>query len=494
MMPRMRAIVSAPTAKAPHGRRSHMLVGMPATLSVQTTAIPGLLLLDLPLHADARGWLKENWQRAKMTALGLPDFGPVQHTLARNASAGVTRGFHAEPWDKFISVAAGRIFGAWVDLREGSSFGSVVTAEIGPDKAVFVPRGVGNSYQTLEDDTVYSYLVNDHWSAEALSEYTYLNLADEDVAVPWPIPLGEAIISAADAAHPRLAGVTPMRGRRTVIIGADGQLGMSLRTLLPDARALTRQELDLGDPEAVRRFDWRGVGTIINAGAFTGVDVAETPQGRTDCWRVNVSGVGALVAKARELRARLVHISSDYVFDGTQPEHLEDEPFSPLGVYGQTKAAGDALVATLPEHYIVRTSWVVGAGRNFVRTMADLAARGISPAVVDDQIGRLTFSDDLAAAILHLLGGGAPFGTYNMTNSGPSQSWADLAARVFELCGRDPGQVSRISTELYGAGKDLAPRPRHSTLALDKLIATGFNPASADQRLVAYLRETDDRT
>ena len=138
-------------------------------LSVRTTAIPGLLVVDLPLHGDARGWLKENWQRAKMTALGLPDFAPVQHTLARNEAAGVTRGFHAEPWDKFISIATGRIFGAWVDLREGATFGTLVTLELGPETAVMVPRGVGNSYQTLEPGTVYSYLVNDHWSPDALA-------------------------------------------------------------------------------------------------------------------------------------------------------------------------------------------------------------------------------------------------------------------------------------------------------------------------------------
>ncbi|MFZ1411746.1 MAG: sugar nucleotide-binding protein [Micropruina sp.] len=460
---------------------------MSRTLSVTTTAIPGLLLLDLPVHGDARGWLKENWQRAKMTALGLPDFGPVQHTVAYNASAGVTRGIHAEPWDKFISVAAGRMFGAWVDLREGPSFGSVVTAEVGPDTAVFVPRGVGNSYQTLEDDTVYSYLVNDHWSAESLADYTYLNLADETAAIHWPIPLSQAIISAADAAHPRLAEVSPMPGRRTVIIGANGQLGSSLRALLPDAVALGRAELDLADPDSVDRFDWRGVGTIINAAGYTAVDAAETPQGRADCWRINVSGVGRLVARARQLRARLVHISSDYVFDGSTPEHAEDEPYSPLGVYGQTKAAGDAPVATLEAHYIVRTSWVVGAGSNFVATMAALAERGVNPAVVDDQIGRLTFTDDLAAAILHLLGSGARYGCYNMTNSGPAQSWADIAARVFELSGRNPEDVSRVSTEAYASGKQLAPRPRHSTLNLDKLIATGFNPAAADDRLIAYL-------
>ena len=99
----------------------------------------------------------------------------------------------------------------------------------------------------------------------------------------------------------------------------------------------------------------------------------------------------------------LVHISSDYVFDGTaERPYREDDPVAPLGVYGQTKAAGDQIVATVPRHYVVRTSWVIGDGRNFVRTMRSLAERGVNPSVVDDQYGRLTFTSELARAIRHL--------------------------------------------------------------------------------------------
>ena len=121
-------------------------------LAVTETPIPGLVVFDLPVHGDARGWFKENWQREKMTALGLPDFGPVQNNISFNDAVGTTRGIHAEPWDKWVSVATGRIFGAWVDLREGPTFGAVYTTELDPSKAIFVPRGVGNSYQTGSSD------------------------------------------------------------------------------------------------------------------------------------------------------------------------------------------------------------------------------------------------------------------------------------------------------------------------------------------------------
>ncbi|HYO85020.1 MAG TPA: sugar nucleotide-binding protein [Dermatophilaceae bacterium] len=455
---------------------------------VERSAIDGLLFVDLAVHRDGRGWFKENWQRAAMVAAGVPDFGPVQHNVAYNDREGVTRGVHAEPWDKFVSLVAGEIFGAWVDLRPGPAFGTVVTRRIRPETAVFVPRGVGNSYQTLQPGTAYSYLVNRHWSREAVGSYTFVNLADETLAIPWPLALDAAEVSEADRTHPRLAEVTPMTPLRTVILGAGGQVGRALARILPQAHALTRAEFDLADSGQVAGFDWDGVSTVINAAAYTAVDLAETPEGRRDAWATNVTGVARLVEACRANQIRLVHLSSDYVFDGTAAEHPEDEPFSPLGVYGQTKAAGDVLVGTWQRHYIVRTSWVIGDGKNFVRTMADLAARGVSPSVVNDQVGRLTFADDLAAGIAHLLSTDAPFGTYNLTNTGPVQSWADIAADVFELCGRDPADVRPVSTEEYAGGRNLAPRPERSPLALDAITGAGFVPGAARERLAGIVR------
>lgn len=180
--------------------------GLP--LACHETTISGLQLWDIPVHGDNRGWFKENWQRQKMVELGLPDLGPVQNNVSFNETRGTTRGIHAEPWDKFISVATGSVFGAWVDLREGPGFGTVFATVITPSVAIFVPKGVGNAFQTLEDSTAYSYLVNEHWSPEA--EYTFLNLADETVAIPWPVPLHQAELSEKDRQHPRLVDVVPM--------------------------------------------------------------------------------------------------------------------------------------------------------------------------------------------------------------------------------------------------------------------------------------------
>jgi dTDP-4-dehydrorhamnose reductase len=460
-------------------------------LTVIPTPIPGLLLVELPVHGDSRGWFKENWQREKMVAAGLPDFGPVQNNISFNDAVGTTRGIHAEPWDKWVSVATGRIFGAWVDLREGETFGTVFTAEIDPSRAILVPRGVGNSYQTLEADTAYAYLVNDHWSADA--EYSFLNLADETAAITWPIPLAEVEISAKDLAHPRLADVSPIGPRKTLVIGSSGQLGLALRSVLGDAPHIeytTRETFDLSAADLSSARRWRDYGTIINAAAYTAVDQAETADGRAAAWAANVTGVAALARVATENGLTLVHVSSDYVFDGSKSgAYLEDDAVGPLGVYGQTKAAGDAIVATVPRHFIIRTSWVIGEGRNFVRTMASLAERGIAPRVVADQIGRLTFTDDLASAIAHLLSTAAPFGIYNVSGAGEPRSWADIARTVYRVTGHDPAAVSDVTTAEYFAGVDgpVAPRPLNSVLDLGRIEATGWTPRDADAAIEAYL-------
>lgn len=450
---------------------------------IMPTGIPGLLVIDLHLVEDQRGWFKEGWQREKMIAAGLPDFGPVQNNLSFNTTAGVTRGFHAEPWDKLVGVATGRVFGAWIDLREGATFGCLVCIEIDAGRAVFVPRGVGNAYQALEDGSCYTYLVNEHWSPQARERYTFTNLAHP--SVEWPIPLSEAVLSDADRAHPALAEVPPIKPSQPLVVGAGGQLGQALRQVMPRASFTGHGDLDITDDAAVEAYDFSDVSAIINAAAWTDVDAAET-WARAQAWAVNVRGPANLVAAARRHRIPLVHISSDYVFDGEQESHDEDEPPTPLSAYGASKAAGDAVVATWQKHYILRTSWVVGDGPNFVRTMARLADEGRSPSVVNDQYGRLTFADDLARAVEHVLGAGPPFGTYNVTSDGGSVSWCDVAQLIFQAR-RAEGAVIPVSAERYFYDREGALRPRNSTLNIEKIKATGFEPPRGYEALLAYV-------
>lgn len=471
-------------------------------LAAHDTGIESLVLLDLSVHGDNRGWFKENWQRAKMTKLGVPNLRVVQNNISFNAEKGVTRGIHAEPWDKFVSVAAGSVFGAWVDLREGSTtFGKVFTATLDPSKAIYVPRGVGNSFQALEDGTAYTYLVDAHWSAELKKTYTFVNLADPELGIEWPIPLDECEISEADKNHSMLADVVPMAPKRTLVTGCNGQLGRAVRAEA-EARGLRTfdytdvGEFDFSDPDAYAGIDWGLYGTVINCGAYTAVDAAETEGGRVAAWRANAVGPALLACACAEHGITLVHVSSDYVFDGTREQHDEEESFSPLGVYGQTKAAGDIAVAGCHSHYIVRSSWVIGDGRNFVKTMAALSDRCADAAdeltcvtVVDDQFGRLTFTDDMVRGIFHLLDSRAHYGTYNLTGFGRIASWFEIALAVFNLRNGNGGAVTPVtSSKYYKSTKDpISPRPAHSALDLSKLEAVGFAPRDWEEELAEYV-------
>jgi dTDP-4-dehydrorhamnose 3,5-epimerase len=280
-----------------------------------------------------------------------------------------------------------------------------------------------------------------------------------------------------------------MKAKKTLVLGAHGQLGKAIRDVYPHAHFVGREECDLTHTDALSSFDWSEYSTVINASAYTAVDEAETPQGRKQAWATNVNGLCRLVNVCIDQRLTLVHISSDYVFDGTKAQsYTEEDDLSPLGVYGQTKAAGDFIVSTAPKHYILRTSWTVGDGKNFVRTVMKLAQEGASIQVVNDQIGRLSFSTDLADAIKHLIDKAPAYGIYNCTNSGKPASWAEIAKNVFTAFGADASLVSGVSTEEYFAGKEnIAPRPLMSVLNTAKIEATGFIAPDWKTRLSEYL-------
>jgi dTDP-4-dehydrorhamnose 3,5-epimerase/reductase len=279
-----------------------------------------------------------------------------------------------------------------------------------------------------------------------------------------------------------------MDQKRIFIVGSNGQLGRALRGQYPKARFADINELDITNKLSVLGFDWRDIDIIINAAAYTNVDGAETQEGRVAAWAVNALAVQYLALVAKEHGMTFVHISTDYVFDGTTAPHIEDEPFSPLSVYGASKAAGDIAAASIANHYILRTSWVIGEGKNFVRTMLDLGNQGISPTVVSDQTGRPTFTSELVRAIDHLLTTKADFSTYNATNEGDIVSWAELTRKIFQLAGFSGLTVTDTTTQDYFASKPgVAPRPPQGTLDLTKIQATGFLSRNWHDDLRAYI-------
>ena len=189
------------------------MADLPTTeFKAHETEIPGLLFFETNYVGDERGYFQEKYQKAKLVAAGMPaDFNVVQTNLSYNKQRGVTRGLHAEPWDKFISLVKGKVFVAYVDMRDGPSFGKTVSFELNPTRAIYLPKGVANSYQTLEDDVYYLYSVNDHWSAENYEKYCFVNMADPVLGIKWPISLDEAIINDRDRNHPLLKSARKMQ-------------------------------------------------------------------------------------------------------------------------------------------------------------------------------------------------------------------------------------------------------------------------------------------
>ena len=171
-------------------------------LKVRPCAIDGLYEITLVVNRDDRGSFREVFQAEKLAALGLPDLGPVQWNVSTNDARGTLRGIHAEPWDKYVHMLTGEAFAAIVDLRrESLTYKQVETFTLTQDNALFISRGLGNSYQTLTDNAVYGYLVNQHWSPDAT--YTLVSYRDPGLAISWPI--APAIVSPKDEGHPPLA-------------------------------------------------------------------------------------------------------------------------------------------------------------------------------------------------------------------------------------------------------------------------------------------------
>jgi dTDP-4-dehydrorhamnose reductase len=267
---------------------------------------------------------------------------------------------------------------------------------------------------------------------------------------------------------------------RILVTGAGGMLGRDLVSALGDAEvtALTRHQLDICDPSAVAAAV-PGHDVVVNAAAWTDVDGAEEHE--DEATRVNGLGPQLLAAACAAEDARMLHFSTDYVFDGTaRTPYPEDAPRAPRSAYGRSKAAGESAVrALLPERsYVVRTAWLYGEhGPNFVRTIANLEATRDVLDVVEDQSGAPTWTLEVAGAVRRLIDGEAPAGTYHATASGQT-TWFGLARAVFEELGADPDRVRPTTTAKFPRP---APRPEYSVLGHDAWSRAGL-PALPEWR------------
>jgi dTDP-4-dehydrorhamnose reductase len=257
------------------------------------------------------------------------------------------------------------------------------------------------------------------------------------------------------------------------VTGADGQVGRALRQHLPDARFLTRADLDVTDVPAVAAVLGEAE-LVVHCAAMTDVDGCERDPQRAAL--VNALGSATVAAAAR----RVIMLSTDYVFDGSQErEYREDDATGPINAYGRTKLDAERAVLAAGPNLVVRTSWVFGDGKNFLRAIVGAERAGRELRVVSDQRGRPTFAGDLAEA-LAVLAGRDDSGVLNVAGDGEPTTWAELA----ELAVGHP--VEHVTTEEWGAP---APRPLRSVLALDRARSLGVPLRDWRASAMRYVKE-----
>jgi dTDP-4-dehydrorhamnose reductase len=250
------------------------------------------------------------------------------------------------------------------------------------------------------------------------------------------------------------------------VTGAGGQVGRALAQRLSSGRFLNRDQLDIAaGPRPATIF--RGAEIVIHLAAMTNVDLCEKePQ---LCMKINGDGTRWVTQAAEAAGARVIYVSSDYVFDGEKTtEYTESDTPNPINAYGRSKLAGERHVASHARHLIVRTSWVFGDGHNFVRSIISAASRGEALDVVNDQRGRPTCAQDLAAALLHLAVS-TTTGIVHVSGDGPVGTWADVAECALQAAHMKV-PVNRINSAIYArkVRRPIAPRPRNSAFSLDK--------------------------
>jgi dTDP-4-dehydrorhamnose reductase len=273
-----------------------------------------------------------------------------------------------------------------------------------------------------------------------------------------------------------------------VITGANGQLGKELERRLGPFHtvvSLSKNDLDISEKEEVyKKITQLEPQIIIHAAAFTAVDQCETD--RRKAFEVNSLGTGYISNAANMVGARVFYISSDYVFDGNkQSPYSEEDVPNPQSIYGISKWIGEQFVLSINNGIVIRTSWLYGhEGKNFVKTMLELAKKNKEIRVVNDQVGSPTYVNDLAETISHLLD--KKSGIYHVCNEG-SCSWYIFAKAIFEEAGFDPYLVKTITTEEFGA---LAPRPHFSVLENKALLREKVQiPRPWNEALKEFIRK-----
>lgn len=444
-------------------------------MKVKKNKFKGLLIVETDVYGDHRGWFTETYTKNKFIDNGIEaDF--VQDNQSYSAQKGTLRGVHFQTnpkaQTKMIRCTRGAIIDTVVDLRKGSDtykqwFSIELSAE--NKKQLYIPKGFGHAFLTITDDVEVQYKVDEYYSKE---HDRSLKFDDPEVGVDWGIK--NPILSEKDLNAPLLKDCDVNFSIKVLVTGVNGQLGYDvvkrLKELEIEVIGVGRNDFDIRDKGQTQEYILKNnPDVVVHCAAYTAVDKAENEKEK--CYSINVEGTRNIAEACKKIDAKMVYISTDYVFDGqgieTQSECTETNP---VNYYGYSKEQGEQVVRDLLEKYfIVRTSWVYGKnGNNFVKTMLRLAQTRDELNVVHDQIGAPTYSRDLAVLVCHMLQT-TKYGTYHGVNDGYC-SWHEFALSIFEKAGIDI-KVNPVPTSEYPT---TAKRPLNSRLSKENLDKNGF--------------------
>lgn len=473
--------------------------------NVIKTNLTDCFIVEENRFGDDRGYFT-SVTNAQLEELGFKNFHQKSESLS---CKGVVRGLHfqKDPYcqAKVVSCTKGRVLDVVVDLRKDSpTYKQYTYVELTPEngRMLFVPRGFAHGFVALEDDTTFNYMVDNKYYPRLDGGIPW---NDPEINIPWDDIFKEygidtPILSEKDQKHKTLSESNLQfvrEPRRYLVTGVKGQLGYDIVRELNargeyDVLAIDRDEMDITDKEQVMKIiKAYKPDVIFHCAAWTAVDKAQELVDA--CTAVNVEGPRNITDAAIEVGAKVIYMSTDYVFDGNKPLdelYNENDIPNPQSVYGKTKFEGEEEIRRNPRHFITRISWVFGVnGNNFIKTMLKLADKYPELTVVNDQVGSPTYTVDLAKLLVEMAHT-EKYGTYHVNNEGYC-SWAEFAKYIMESNDKDT-KINPVTTEEYYEGKDMskiAYRPRNSKLDKSKLEEEFYRLPSWQDATDRYCKE-----
>lgn len=457
-------------------------------MEIEETNLKDCYIVTPKRFGDERGYFSSVTKK-QLESLGFKGIHQISNSMS---GKGIVRGLHfqKDPYcqAKVVRCHQGGVLDVVVDMRKDSpTYGKYTAVELTPEngKMLYVPRGFAHGFVALKENTLFEYYVDNEYMPRLEGGILW---NDPALGINWDeifekYGIEKPVLSDKDRDREKLEESKvefTREPKKYLITGFNGQLGYDIVRELKERGEENFLAVDINEMDITNREEVMNViknynpDVIFHCAAWTAVDKAEEMQDK--CEQVNVEGTKNIVDASIEVGAKMIYMSTDYVFDGEKEGlYTENDKASPKSVYGKTKFAGEEEVRRNPNHFITRISWVFGInGNNFIKTMLNLSEKFDELKVVNDQIGSPTYTVDLAKLLVEM-SYTDKYGTYHVNNEGYC-SWAEFADYIMKSNGKNT-KINPVTTEEYYEGKDMskiAYRPRNSKLDKSKLVEAGF--------------------